>query len=680
MNSRSEFMTSQQSSSQPTLMGELDRVAQLLQWYVQHDGTKPQRQPPAVSTVSPLHAEHQSPLWQLRQIFNLSDFEQDVLLLCAGVELDPSFRALCAQAQPEMKHGSPTFSLAGLILENCHWIAFTPEAPLRRSQLIEVGSGNTLMTAPLRIDERILHYLMGIFQVDNRLSGSVRATNCPDFLVDSHQSVSDEIRTIWRHSQASECPIVQLCGAEAASKQAIAAAACRDLKVSLYTLSSNAIPLNSQDLHQLLRLWEREASLSGSALLLNLDTTHEPEAARESAIALLIESMAGLLFISNRDRYPLHSRTVITFDINTPTTPEQIALWQNALSNSVVYSDSDIKSLVAQFNLSPNVIQAVSMQAIGSRDGSAPIEPSHAASNASIHDRLWEICRVQARPQLDELAQRIDTTESWEDLILPKSQKDVLEEIEGQVRHRARVYEQWGFAGKGGRGLGISALFSGLSGTGKTMAAGVLAQKLHLDLYRIDLSSVVSKYIGETEKNLRRVFDAAEVGGVILLFDEADALFGKRSDVKDSHDRYANMEVSYLLQRMEAYRGLAILTTNLKDAIDPAFMRRIRFVVRFPFPEYGDRIKIWQRIFPANTPTKALNYEALAKLNIAGGNIRNIAMNAAFRAAGDKQDQFVTMEHLLKAAQSEYLKLERSMTEAELKGWPKATEAHQQTS
>jgi SpoVK/Ycf46/Vps4 family AAA+-type ATPase len=215
--------------------------------------------------------------------------------------------------------------------------------------------------------------------------------------------------------------------------------------------------------------------------------------------------------------------------------------------------------------------------------------------------------------------------------------------------------------------LGISALFAGASGTGKTMAADVLARELRLDLYRIDLSSVVSKYIGETEKNLRRVFDAAEAGGAILLFDEADALFGKRSDVKDSHDRYANMEVSYLLQRMEAYRGLAILTTNLKDALDTAFLRRIRFIVRFPFPDATQRAEIWQRIFPSQTPTEDLDVKKLAKLNVAGGNIRNIALNAAFFAADAGEP--VGMKHLLQAAQSEYVKLERPLTDTEVKGW-----------
>jgi SpoVK/Ycf46/Vps4 family AAA+-type ATPase len=278
------------------------------------------------------------------------------------------------------------------------------------------------------------------------------------------------------------------------------------------------------------------------------------------------------------------------------------------------------------------------------------------------------VCRVQSRPQLDDLAQRIEPKESWDDLILPEPQKQIVRELVAHVRQRSQVYDRWGFAGRSNRGLGISALFSGSSGTGKTMAAGAMAQELKLDLYRIDLSSVVSKYIGETEKNLRRVFDAAEAGGVILLFDEADALFGKRSDVKDSHDRYANMEVSYLLQRMEAYRGLAILTTNLKESIDQAFLRRIRFVVRFPFPEYCDRRAIWERIFPAQTPTQGLDFKKLAKLNLAGGNIRNIALNATFLAA-EQQSSAVTMEHLHAATQSEYLKLERQLTEAEVRGW-----------
>jgi SpoVK/Ycf46/Vps4 family AAA+-type ATPase len=251
--------------------------------------------------------------------------------------------------------------------------------------------------------------------------------------------------------------------------------------------------------------------------------------------------------------------------------------------------------------------------------------------------------------------------------VLPEAQRQILREIATHVRQRTKVYETWGFVTKGERGLGISALFVGSSGTGKTMAAEVLAGELRLDLYRIDLSSVVSKYIGETEKNLRRVFDAAEEGGAILLFDEADALFGKRSEVKDSHDRYANIEVSYLLQRMEAYRGLAILTTNMKESLDTAFLRRLRFVVQFPFPDAAHRAEIWRRIFPKSTPTENLDSIKLSRLNVAGGNIRNVALNAAFLAA--EADEPVRMTHLLRAARSEYAKLEKPLTESEIGGW-----------
>jgi len=317
-----------------------------------------------------------------------------------------------------------------------------------------------------------------------------------------------------------------------------------------------------------------------------------------------------------------------------------------------------VDHLVAQFNLS--AAEIVSAAAVARGGGEK-------AATDQISDALWEACRLQSRARLDDLAQRIVSPATWEDLVLPEAQRSILPEIAVHVRQRSRVYQQWGFASKGERGLGISALFAGASGTGKTMAAEVLANELRLDLYRIDLSAVVSKYIGETEKNLRRLFDAAEAGGAILLFDEADALFGKRSEVKDSHDRYANIEVGYLLQRMESYRGLAILTTNFKSALDTAFLRRIRFVVQFPFPDAAQRAEIWRRVFPSATPTEGLNIEALARLNVAGGNIRNIALNAAFLAA--EADEPVRHKHLLSAARAEYAKLEKPLTHMEIGGW-----------
>jgi SpoVK/Ycf46/Vps4 family AAA+-type ATPase len=257
--------------------------------------------------------------------------------------------------------------------------------------------------------------------------------------------------------------------------------------------------------------------------------------------------------------------------------------------------------------------------------------------------------------------------------VLPAEQKELLRRITQQVNQRNKVYKQWGFRDIMNRGLGINALFAGESGTGKTMAAEVIANDLGLDLYRIDLSAVVNKYIGETEKNLRRLFDAAEESGAILFFDEADALFGKRSEVKDSHDRYANIEVNYLLQRMESYRGLAILATNMKSALDKAFMRRLRFIVEFPFPGTAERQEIWQKVFPAETPlADNLDHAYLARLNLSGGSIHNVALNAAFEAA--QAGGPLTMTMLLGAAQAEFKKLERPAKASEFQ-WSGVAEA-----
>jgi SpoVK/Ycf46/Vps4 family AAA+-type ATPase len=276
---------------------------------------------------------------------------------------------------------------------------------------------------------------------------------------------------------------------------------------------------------------------------------------------------------------------------------------------------------------------------------------------------LWQSCRLRAGRSLENLAQPITPCYDWADIVLPDDVQRQLWEIAQQVAQRHRVYENWGFGAKLSRGRGISALFAGPSGTGKTMAAEILARHLALDLYRIDLAGVVSKYIGETEKNLRRVFDAAEESGAVLFFDEADALFGKRSEVKDSHDRYANIEIDYLLQRMEDYRGLAILATNRKSQLDQAFLRRLRFLVDFPAPDTGLRLRIWQRVFPPGVQLDGLDYGLLARLDIPGGNIRNIAVNAAFLAVAAGCP--VGMEQMMHAARREYAKIDKLPSEAE---------------
>ncbi|MCB0167270.1 MAG: ATP-binding protein, partial [Anaerolineae bacterium] len=333
-------------------------------------------------------------------------------------------------------------------------------------------------------------------------------------------------------------------------------------------------------------------------------------------------------------------------------------LWRQVLGDHTNALNGYIPTLTAQFRLSPSLIRAAAEDALAA----LPTDPA----KRELQHHLWDACRRQARFGLDDLATRIETRYTWDDLVLPEQQMATLQEIVIQVAQRAKVYETWGF-GANVRGTGTAVIFAGSSGTGKTLAAEVMANALRLDLYRVDLSGVVSKYIGETEKNLRRIFSAAEYGGAILLFDEADALFGKRSEVRDSHDRYANIEVSYLLQQMESYRGLAILTTNMLDNFDRAFLRRIRFIVQFPFPNAELRAEIWGRIFPVEAPTAALDLYKLARLNITGGSIRNIALNAAFLAA-DKGEA-IGMKHLLRASVTEFAKLEKPLPEAEMQDW-----------
>ncbi|MBE9129622.1 ATP-binding protein, partial [Coleofasciculus sp. LEGE 07081] len=598
----------------------------------------------------------------------------DILLLCTGMEFESSWGALCAEVQGNPQLNYPTFSVALKILPTGHWGALTPSAPLRHWQLIEVGEGIALTSSILRINERILHYLQGIQYLDERLASLEEPMPMPSPLVSSHQQLVQQMSATWLQGVEGQLPVVQLCGEDVASKRAIARAVCDRLGIHLHALSAEAIPTDTSQLNLVKILYEREWALSNSALLLNCDYLEITDSARENAIARFIESLTTPLIITSLDRRRSRQRPLITLDVHHPTTDEQRLIWKDALGDRVHHFDTQVNLLISHFNLNAPAIHAACLTVKGMENlvetpSDTPSEsenPEH-ERDSLIQNQLWDTCCAQARPRLDELAQRIDSAALWDDLILPDKERDTLREVAVHVRQRMQVYETWGFAGKSRRGLGISALFAGASGTGKTMAAEVLGKELRLDVYRIDLSSVVSKYIGETEKNLRRVFDAAEGGGTILLFDEADALFGKRSEVKDSHDRHANIEVSYLLQRMESYRGLAILTTNLKSALDQAFLRRIRFIVQFPFPDASQRAEIWRRIFPKQTPTEGLDFRKLGKLNVAGGNIRSIAMNAAFIAADAGES--VQMKHILRSAKSEYVKLERPLTDTEVKGW-----------
>jgi len=602
---------------------------------------------------------------KLTELFSLTSFERDLLLLCAGIELDHRIAALVRQAQGDSRAINSNFSLAMAIFENSHWSALLPTAPLRHWQLIKVNqnisSSMSLCFSPLVIDERILHYITGLSYLDEPLSAIARPVYESVKLAPLHQKTQQQIINVWADRETTkDMPAIQLHGIEAADTLSIASASCQLAQQQAMLIEAHDMPESAAERRLQAKLWQRESILSAVVLLIRIDANDGQDIIGRTMS--FVDACAAPVIILCREPITGTQRSTIRLEVARAMMSEQHQLWLSHLGSAAKKLNGELEVITNQFNLNSSVIRDVCTQALSTSPNDTTLTEAE-----NIGTALWQACRSQARPQLDELAERINPKSDWNDIVLPETQLDLLRDIAAHVRHRTKVYQQWGFADRSSRGLGISALFSGVSGTGKTMAAEVLAQELNLDLYRIDLSSVVSKYIGETEKNLRRVFDAAESGSSILLFDEADALFGKRSDVKDSHDRYANIEVSYLLQRMEAFAGLAILTTNMKSALDQAFLRRIRFVVQFPFPEPAQRAQIWRGIYPSQTPRGELDMAKLSRLNIAGGNIRNIALNAAFLAAEDSTQ--VGMGHLLQATQSEFMKLEKSLTDSEIKGW-----------
>jgi hypothetical protein len=587
--------------------------------------------------------------------FQLTPFERAVVLLCAGIEFDAGFASLCAAALNG--RACATFGLALAVLPHAHWSALAPTGALRRWRLIDLDPGAGLTAAPLRLDERVLHYLAGVPYFDPRLRGFFARVSTEAELAPAQNVQAQRIVDILAEAQhTGRAPIFDLQGNDTIARTSVAAAACAACDLKLYRVRAADLPVVPDERAAVVRLWEREALLIEGALLIEAENEVGEPVARARALA---ERTRGVVFFSGPAPLRVPNRAVLGLPIDKPAPSEQLALWTSALGPAAAGLNGHLTRVAAQFNLDVGGVRAAAADFVS--------RATELREEKELPSALWTAARTQARIGLDGLAQQLEPAARWEDIVLPPAQLHTLRTIAAQVRQRARVCGAWGFARKGSRGLGLSTLFAGPSGTGKTMAAEVLARELDLDLFRIDLSGMVSKYIGETEKNLRRVFDAADHSGAILLFDEADALFGKRSEVRDSHDRYANIEVSYLLQRVEAYRGLAILTTNMKQAVDTAFMRRLRFIVPFGFPDTAQRLEIWRRVFPPETPVENLDYSKLARLSLAGGHIRNVALNAAFLAADTGEP--VRMRHLLQSAQCEYAKLEKSLSEAEFGGW-----------
>ena len=612
--------TAAEREQQP-LVAEIAYVRGVLHAY--GDGSPPPQ--------PPLHASEFAPaIDSLTRLLGLSTFERHVLLFAAAVELDGDVAALVSALQ-NGADPRPTFGLALAALPQPHWDALAPLGPLRRWSLIELTPGPTLASRPLRIDERILHFLTGIDALDERLDGVVHAGRSVP-LAASQLRIAEELAAtvVTTHAPA----VVKIDGEDRDARFGVAQAVAATLARDSLVVRAAALPSQGPELVAVARLISRESLLRGAVPIVEVD---------EADVDVFLDELHAPLAVVVGDS---DVRATLHRSVGLPAPAEARRLWAAALHDETLAGT--IEELAQHFRLGAAAIDAVVREQTATGGDAAS---------------LRRLCRERARVRLDGLAQRIDPEATWDDLVLPPGHLDLLREITRHVRYRTQVYERWAFGARTSRGLGVTALFSGESGTGKTLAAEVLAAELGLDLYRIDLAATVSKYIGETEKNLRTLFEAAEASGAVLLFDEADALFGKRGEVRDGHDRYANLEIAYLLQRMESYRGLAILTTNLRANVDRAFLRRLRFVVQFPFPDVPQRAEIWRRELRSEAPLDGVDPERIAALNAPGGSIRSIALSAAFAAA--EAGTAIKPEHLLHAARIEYAKAERSLTDSE---------------
>lgn len=614
----------------------------------------------------------------LTQTFGLTRFERDLLILCIAMELDSDTAALCAKALNAPNKPYPTFALAADTFEEHRWDALSAERPLRYWRLLDINQpgAEPLTTSALRADERVVNYIVEPKHIiDDRLMPFISALEMSDGGEETLSPTQlQTVETLYQYLSARLAEmrqrplIVQLVGVDVMAKQAVAMQALTRFGLQMVKFSIEALPTNTAELENLSRLWARERQLLPLAMYIDATNLDASDAHHNSAASLqrFINSAGGIVIVATHDIHQTINGFVL--EVNKPSPTEQQAAWSSVLG---LDANAFASRLAGQFNLNIPAIHQIARDEIAKeeiiKDEITGAEKVSVVDEA-MQERIWQACLLKTTPNLDQLAQRIDAKATWEHLVLPQESLTLLHQIVDQVNQRGKVYNEWGYFNKTNRGLGLSVLFAGESGTGKTMSAEVIANALGLNLYRIDLSSVVSKYIGETEKNLRKLFDAAEEGGAVLFFDEADALFGKRSEVKDSHDRYANIETNYLLQRIESYSGLAILATNMKSALDQAFMRRLRFIIKFPFPGVAERSLMWQKTFPDGVPKATLDYDRLARFNLTGGSIYNIALNASFLAAAQKvEEPKVTMPIIFDAIRSEMRKLDKPINEAEFR-------------
>lgn len=603
------------------------------------------------------------PLVQLRQLFRLNPIEKIILLTCLLPEFYIGFHRVFGFLQDDATLSYPT---PGFIMELfCDtfaerekiWQAFHVGSVLRSWRII-VPIGDETRIPPLqrayRVDERITTYLQGSQRYDGDLE-DIMILQDPAYMSppESQKNIIDTL--VSSVKEGRECNLVHLAGDEKDVNTCFVNAVTSQLKWRLLKVPISGLRLQKEWSIQRVNLLLREAVLQPAVILI-FDDASAPDPVQEMGPFLRILAKKGMILFyhgkhSITDVYLEPSIHYIKLEFNTQRASERLRYWQQAIENNGLnWSDDVAEQLAMRYPLSGQEVDNMFLRLHYRLNGER--QHTHQALNI-----FKQVINDYTRRPLDELAQRIDPKVDWLDLVVHKSLADHLKAFRNTIAHQFTVYEKWGMGDKDARGRGVVAMFSGGSGTGKTMAAEVIANDMGINLYRVDLAGIVSKYIGETEKNLKKIFQNARGTNTLLFFDEADSLFGKRTDIHDSHDRYANLEVNYLLQKLEEHDGPVILATNRRKNIDEAFLRRIHFILEFPNPSESLRKIIWQKKLAASVPkADDIDFIALAKqFEISGGDIKNAALQAAFMAAENKTP--VCMEYILGALKREYLKL-----------------------
>ncbi len=634
-------------------------------------------------------------LW-LGETFGLAGFDLDVMLLALAPELDVRYERLYGYLQDDVTRKRPTVDLALNLFSSdaseklALRARLAPDAPLIRNGLVRLLPDPSQVQPPLathsiKPDEQILRLLLGGSHLDLRLADFARLTDpaLPEAACAFEGPDAEPLLAVALQAHRERRALrLYFEGPDTAGKEIARDAVARALGMRVLNFNVTQALEAIRNFPSVLRVMFREAWLVNAVLFLNpVDALRRGELS--GSFQEMVEQLAiqpGVTILSGTEPWlpPGPALGMLTLHFGVLASESARRLWEKEIERHGVKPElAHVQVLADRFRLTSNQIADAAASAVNrARWRTATGNDSAGAGFQFDLDDLCAAARDECGHSLRRLARRIVPRSKWGDLVLPDDQLEQLYEVCNQAKYRGRVFADWGFDRRLSLGKGLNVLFSGPPGTGKTMAAEVIAGELRLDLYKIDLSQVVSKYIGETEKNLDRIFCAAENSNAILFFDEADTLFGKRSEVKDSHDRYANIEIGYLLQKMEEYDGIAILATNVKHHIDEAFVRRMQAIVEFPFPEEGERRRVWQTVFPLEAPLAAdVDFAVLARsVRLAGGNIKNIARLAAFLAAAD--GGVISMPHLMKASRREYQKLGRTWNENEWSLEPAITALH----